>query len=150
MELREIVSAHDPDEAHAGNAAAEVNDRIDSVVGADDSFETTDIDARIVGDFARGAGAFGKAVQPVGVFQRITRGQQPPDAIELQALEGKQADRAVRRVRRIERAAEQADAHAVGMEGNGLRGGLRLHQPGHRARGVAFTAASARCRERDI
>ena len=127
-----------------------MNDRIDSVADTDDSFETADIDARIAGDFPRGAHAFGKAVQPVGVFQRITRGQQPPDAIELQALEGKQADRAMRRVWRIERATEQADAHAVGMEGNGLRGGLRLHQPGHRARGVALTAASARCRERGI
>ena len=29
---------------------------------ADDSFETTDIDARIVGDFSCGIGAFGKAV----------------------------------------------------------------------------------------
>ena len=41
-----------------------MDDRIDSVSGADDSFETADIDARIVGDFARGVGAFGKAVQP--------------------------------------------------------------------------------------
>ena len=32
---------------------------------------------------------------------------------------------AMRGVRRIERAAEQADAHAVGMKGNRLRGGYR-------------------------
>jgi hypothetical protein len=62
MELREIVGAHDPDEVHAGNAASQMDDRIDSVSGADDSFETTDIDARIVGDFSCGIGAFGKAV----------------------------------------------------------------------------------------
>ena len=41
-----------------------MNDRVDSVPDADDSFETADIDARIVGDLARGVGAFGKAVQP--------------------------------------------------------------------------------------
>ena len=117
---------------------------------ADDSFETADVDARIVGDLERGVGAFGKAVQSAGILERIARRQQPPDAIELQALERKQADGAMRRVRRIERAPEQADAHAVGMEGDGLRGGLRLHQPGHRTRGVMVTAASARCRERDI
>ena len=87
------------------------------VSGADDSFETTDVDARIVGDIKRGVGAFGKAMQPAVILERIARRQQPPDAIELQALDRKQADGAMRRVRRIERAAEQADAHAVGMEG---------------------------------
>ena len=63
MELREIVSAHDPDQVHAGDAAAQMDDRIDSVAGANDSFETADIDARIVGDFARGLGALGEVVQ---------------------------------------------------------------------------------------
>jgi hypothetical protein len=126
-----------------------MNDRIDSVPGADDSFETADVDARIVGDVERSARAFGKAVQPAGVLQRIARRQQPPHAIKLQALQRKQADGAMRRVRRIERAAEQAYAHALGVEGDGLRGGLQLHQPGHRVHGAAFTAASARCRERD-
>ncbi len=63
MELREIVSAHDPDEVNAGHAPAQMDDRINSVPRADDSFETADIDARIVGDLARGVGAFGKFVQ---------------------------------------------------------------------------------------
>ncbi len=150
MKLREIVSAHDPDEVHTGNAAAQMDDRVDSVSGADDSFETADVDARIVGDIKRGVGALGKAMQPAVVLERIARRQQPPDAIELQALDRKQADGAMRRVRRIERTAEQAYAHAVGMEGDGLRGGLQLHQPGHRVHWLAFTAASARCREHDI
>ena len=56
-------------------------------------------------------------MQPAVILERIARRQQPPDAIELQALDRKQADGAMRRVRRIERAAEQADAHAFGMEG---------------------------------
>ena len=63
MELREIIGAHDPDKMHAGNAAAQVNDRVDSITRADDSFETADIDTRIVGDFARGLGALAKGVQ---------------------------------------------------------------------------------------
>src|SRR5213592_170468 len=126
-----------------------MNDRIDGVPDTDDSFETADIDARIVGDLERSAGAFGEAVQSPGILERIARRQQPPDAIELQALDRKQADGAMRRVRRIERTAEQADTHAVGMEGDGLRGRLQLHQPDYRVRGLAFMAASARCRERD-
>src|SRR6187401_3361332 len=106
MKLREIVGAHDPDEVHAGNAAAQMDDRVDSVSCADDSFETTDVDARIIGDLPRGAGAFGKAVQAAVLLERISRRQQPPDAIELQALQRKQADSAMRRVRRIERTPE--------------------------------------------
>ena len=116
MKLRKIVSAHDPDQTHAGNAAAELDDRIDGVAGPDDSFETADVDPRVVGDLSRRVGALGEIVQPVGILEGIAWGQQPPDAVEFQALECKQADRAVRGVRRIERAAEQADPHAVGME----------------------------------
>jgi hypothetical protein len=78
---------------------------------------------------ACGIDAFGKAVQPAVILQRIARRQQPPHPIEFQALDRKQADGAMRRVRRVERAAEQPDAHAVGMEGNGLRGRLQWHQP---------------------
>src|SRR5258708_32872338 len=54
MKLRKIISAHDPDEAQAGSAAAQVRDGIDSVTDADDSFETADVDARIVCHFSRG------------------------------------------------------------------------------------------------
>src|SRR5436190_20376793 len=47
MELRKIVSAHDPYKMHAGDAAAQMRNRIHSVAGPDDSFETAHIDARI-------------------------------------------------------------------------------------------------------
>ena len=40
-----------------------MDDRVDSVADANDSFETTDIDARIVGDCPRGFGAFVEGVQ---------------------------------------------------------------------------------------
>src|SRR5882757_3333440 len=99
MELREIVSAHDPDKMRAGDAAPQMDDRIDSVPDANDSFETGDIDARIVGDFPRSFSAFAEVVQGSGILQRIARRQQPPDAIELEALQRELADGAMRRVR---------------------------------------------------
>ena len=58
MELREIVSAHDPDQAQAGSAAAQICNRVERIAGSDDSFETTDIDARIVGHLTRRFGVF--------------------------------------------------------------------------------------------
>ena len=54
------------------------------------------------------------------ILERIARRHQPPHAVELQPLDREQADGAMRDMRRIERAAEQADAHAVGVERDGL------------------------------
>jgi len=64
VELREIVSAHDPDKVHAGNAAAQMDDRIDSVAGPNDSFETADIDARVVGGAPRASARSASACNP--------------------------------------------------------------------------------------
>jgi len=105
---------------HAGDAAAQMRDRVDSVAGADDSFEAADIDARILGDVLCRLCALGQRTQSVVVLQRIAGAEQPPDAIEPEALDREQADGAVRRVRRIEGAAEQANAHAVAIERDGL------------------------------
>src|SRR5260370_40320625 len=47
MKLRKIVSAHDPDKAQAGSAAAQIADGVDRVSRSDDGVETAYIDARI-------------------------------------------------------------------------------------------------------
>src|SRR5207245_5176420 len=64
------------------------------------------------------------------------------NAVEVEPFDRKQADGAMREVRRIERAAEQADAHAVAVERDGLgdrlRRDRRLVQRGHRERNVLF------------
>src|SRR5258707_12082700 len=49
VELRKIIRAHDPDKAQAGSAAAQICNGVNSVSRSDDGFETTDIDARIIG-----------------------------------------------------------------------------------------------------
>src|SRR5689334_6323854 len=148
MELREIVCAHDPYEAHARDAAAQMRDRVDSVARADDSFETADIDTRVVGDGLGGPRAFGQRAQGVVFLERIAGTEQPPHAIELQPLDREQADGAMRRMRRIEGAAEQANAHAVAVERYRLCGRdstwLQRDAP------EAFTAASVRSRARGI
>ena len=116
VKLRKIVRAHDPDKAQAGNAAAQIFNGVGSVSRSDDGFETTDIDARIVGHPARGLRAFVEIVQGRVILQRIAGGDQPPHAVELQSLDCEQADGAMRDMRRIEGAAEQPDPHAVAVE----------------------------------
>ncbi len=82
--------------------------------------------------------ALAEIVQGPLLLERIARCHQPPHAVEVQPFDRKQADGAMREVRRIERAAEQADAHAVAVERDGLgdrlRRGRRLVQRGHRGR----------------
>src|SRR5690349_21708288 len=119
MELREIVCAHDPYEAHTRDAAAQMRDRVDSVARSDDRFETRDVDARILGDVARRTRALGQSMQSVVILQRIAGTEQPPHAVQLEALQREQTDGTMRRMRRIEGAAKQADAHAVGVERDG-------------------------------
>src|SRR5207244_11025941 len=114
------------------------------------SSKTAHIYARIAPHPARRVGALKKCVHAVMVLERIARRQQPPDAGEPQALEREQADGAMRRMRRIERAAEQPDAHAVGVERDGARRRESLVQRTSRMRGELLKAASARCRARDI
>ena len=114
MELREIVSAHDPYEAHTRDPAAQMRDSVHSVASPDDSFETTDVDARVFGDVFCGLRALGQRMQRAVILQRIAGTEQPSHAVELEALDREQADGAVRHMRRIEGAAEQADAgHAA-------------------------------------
>jgi len=122
VKLREIVSAHDPDEAQAGTAAAQIADGVRSVARSDDGFETADIDPRIVGHFARGLSAFLQLVQAAIILKRIARRHQPPDAVEFQPLDRELADGAMRGMGRVERAAEQADAHSIGVKRNFMRG----------------------------
>src|SRR6202166_4928859 len=175
MKLREIVSAHDPDQAQPGNAAAQISYGVNSVAGSDDGFETADVDARIAGHFARGLGALFEIAQGALFLERIARGNEPPHAVELQPLDREQADRAMRVMRRIERAAEQPDPHAVGVKRDGMserrdRGLLQISHRGRSAfllngfsirkpalatlenaspeNALVFTAASARCHGR--
>jgi hypothetical protein len=68
--------------------------------------------------------------EAAGVLERIARGDQPPDAVELEPFERQQAGGEVGLVRRIESSAEQADPHAgrVGWKNAlGAGGSLRCH-----------------------
>ena len=77
---------------------------------------------------ARGSEALLERLEAARIFQRIARGDEPPDAVEPQALHRRRWLAARRLVRRIERPAEQADAQAgtVRQREARLRGGSRL------------------------
>ncbi len=60
--------------------------------------------------FPRAAEAFLQGPRFLGGFQRILRGDQPPDLVEAEDAKGEQAYVAVPVMGRVERAAEQPDA----------------------------------------
>src|SRR5262249_10560663 len=121
-----------------------------SIARTNDGFETTNLDARILRDLACGLHTLAKRMQRTVLLERIARRHQPPDAIELQPLEGEQADRAMGDMRRVEGAAEQPDAHALGIGRKRLRHGARYGgDDRQRPPRGDITAASVRGRERD-
>ena len=64
---------------------------------------------------ARGADSFGQRREPAGVLERVSRCHQPPDTIQLEALECEQGRSEMSLMWRIERAAKQANPHAGRM-----------------------------------
>src|SRR5581483_7572003 len=105
-------------------------------------------DTRIVGHRARRVRALVELVEPAVVLERIAGRDQPPDAVELQALDREQADGAVSEMRRVEGAAEQPDTHTVGVgrknPGNRRRGNGRFAQRALRNRALLIDAFSSR------
>jgi hypothetical protein len=111
-ELLQNVSAHQPDEPGAGEAAAEQVQRVDRVMGAEGGLNRTGDDAAAVGDPAGGGQALLEWRHPAVRLQRIAWRDQQPDLVEPQASSGDVNDVAMARMGWIEGAAEQADARA--------------------------------------
>src|SRR5215510_7654668 len=123
MKAAQIVGTHDPNKMHAAAARQKIANHIVGVVDADISFETSDIDARVMRQRARRCDALGERTQAAGVLERVARSDHPPDSVESESAHRDQAGGTMRLVRRIEGAAEQTDAHAGSVwrqNGHGL------------------------------
>ena len=119
--LHQVVGAHQPDEADAREAAFQRHQGIGGEPGAEAAFHVGDPDRRVADDRPRALHPFVQRQQGTAVLQRILRADQPPDLVQVQAFDRRQADEAVSLVRRVERSAEQADgaAAAVSRRGQG-------------------------------
>jgi hypothetical protein len=115
MKTPQIVRAHDPDESDARAAGPQPRYRIVGVSRLNDSFETRDIDARMPGKGARGCDPVGQRRKAARVLEGISRRDEPPNAVELEASQGQESGAEVRLVRRVKSSAEQADPHAGRM-----------------------------------
>jgi hypothetical protein len=103
METPQIICPHDPDKSDTGAACQQPRYRIVGVSRLNDSFETRDIDTRVM---RKGAGSSDSPAQrrePVRVLKRVSGCDQPPDAIKLESLKRKQGCAEMRLMRWIER-----------------------------------------------
>ena len=109
-ELDEVVGAHEPDELGAGKAAAEGAERIVGVARVEARLDACGDNPATVRDAAGAFEAVGEGGHAVGGFERVAGGDEEPNLVEPQALEGEAGNVAVALMGRVERAAEDADA----------------------------------------
>lgn len=103
METPQIIRAHDPDESDSGAASPQPGYRIVRVSRLNDSFETRDIDTRVMRKGAGSSDSLAQRREPVRVLKRVSGCDQPPDAIKLESLKRKQGCAEMRLMRWIER-----------------------------------------------
>jgi len=90
METPQIIRAHDPDESDSGAASPQPGYRIVRVSRLNDSFETRDIDARMMRECARRRDPLEQRGETAGVLEGVAGCDQPPDAVKPQSLEHEQ------------------------------------------------------------
>lgn len=111
--LEQIIRSHQPNEPGGGKLLPEPSNGIDRIAGAEPGFDGGDPNAGVAGDGTGRGRALRQRRHLIALFQRVSRRYQPPDGIELQALQSLAANIQVAVVRRIERSAEQADPLAA-------------------------------------
>jgi hypothetical protein len=118
VELRQIVRAHQPDEAVLRVAAAKGAEGVYRVSGAELPLDAGDADRRRVRSCQRRAVAAFKRRHPLRFLQRITGGDEPPHLVHPERLQRVEADPSMSAMGRIEGAAKEADRrHAPPLAG---------------------------------
>lgn len=106
METPQIIRAHDPDESDSGAASPQPGYRIVRVSRLNDSFETRDIDARMMRECARRRDPLEQRGETAGVLEGVAGCDQPPDAVKPQSLEHEQGRCEMGLMRRVKGSAK--------------------------------------------
>lgn len=108
MQIGEIVGADQPDQADMGEAPLERGHGIDRIAGAQNRLHRGDPNPPIPDQRLGVTLSGGECGHAVVGFERVLRGNQPPDAVKPQPVQRLTADLHMALMGRIERAAEQA------------------------------------------
>ena len=110
MELRQIILAHQPDEAAFRVKPLQRADRVERVARLQLRFDIRRTDGGTARHRPRRRKTHGQRCHAPGGFERIARRHQPPRLVEPQCIDRGERDPAMAAVRGIERSAEQAGA----------------------------------------
>jgi len=110
MEFGNSVGAHQPDEAVLWVSVGERPERVDGVAGACLAFEVRHADRCPLRYFLRGDEARLERSHVRALLERVAGRHQPPQFVEAERLDRRQAELAVPLVRGVERSAEKSDA----------------------------------------
>ena len=114
-ELDQVVGAHQPDEAGAGEQAVQMGEGVGGVTGAEAVFEVGGDDASAVGEGSRGGKPGGEGGHAGDGLQGVSRGDQQPDLVEAESAAGHAGDVEMAGMGGVEGAAEQADGDAAAV-----------------------------------
>jgi hypothetical protein len=115
MKTPQIVRAHDPDESDTRAPFHQPGYRIVGVSRLNDSFEACNVDAGMMREGACRGDSGGQRRQAARVLEWISGCDEPPNAVEPEALQGKKCCAEMSLVRRVESSTKQANPHAGRM-----------------------------------
>lgn len=104
-QLAQIISAHQPDEVHAGKFFAEGRQGFGGVGGVQMPFDIGGDDVPAIGDAAGGGQAIGERRHPGRRFQRVAGGDHQPELVQPAMDHRRPGDVQMADMRRVERAA---------------------------------------------
>jgi hypothetical protein len=108
--LGEIVCAHQPYETTIGKTLQDRAQALRRIAGAKPLFQIGDLDPSIPGDTPGGSQPLAERGHAVRALQRVLRTDEPPNLIEVQAMDRRHRDVEVAAVGGIERSSQYADA----------------------------------------
>lgn len=126
-DLDQVVGTHDPDESIVRVALSETAQGVDGIACSQIRFRLADVDSTISRNLACRGQTIGIRRHTFNGLQRVLWRDQPPDLIEMEALECQQADVPVTQMRRIEGSAEEAHTWPTGSVA--CVAGSRIHAP---------------------
>lgn len=144
VDLRQIIGAHDPNEAHPREKRGQVAQGLRRVDRAQQPLDVGGADVPVVRRRLGRAQPLIEGRHARLGFERILWGDQPPDLVEAEVFQGFQGDMPVPVMGRIEGPAEQPDAAARRGQPSAQRTGQsRRSRYGW---GLRFRAASGHSR----
>src|SRR6185312_8977320 len=109
-DLRQDIGADQQDETRARKYSLQCRYSVDRIARAEPRLDVEHADAAIAGKLARRGETLGQGCHAAHRLQRVLRRHQPPDLVEVEALQRLAADMEMAFMRRVEGPAEKADA----------------------------------------